>query len=123
MGRNRSRLEIIVDVLAVMREGATKTSIMNEANLSYTLLTRYLTDVMDMRLAQQEKGNRYTLTEKGSDFLQELNGCLKRRGAIEEQLQDINDELERVMKLFFTPRVGVETYPPVRGEKRGVGDR
>ena len=104
-----------------MREGATKTSIMNKANLSYTLLTRYLTDVMDMLLAQQEKGNRYTLTKKGVDFLQELNGCLKRRGEIEEQLQDINDELARVMDRFLNPSVGLEKYRRIKGEEKSGG--
>ena len=121
VGRYRNRLEIIVDVLAVIREGATKTSIMNKANLSYTLLTRYLTDVMDMLLAQQEKGNRYTLTKKGVDFLQELNGCLKRRGEIEEQLQDINDELARVMDRFLNPSVGLEKYRRIQGEEKSGG--
>jgi predicted transcriptional regulator len=95
MVRYRNRLDIIADVLEVTKGGARKTQIMYGANLSYTLLTRYLKNVMDMGLVKREDGSIFKLTEKGSDFLQEFNDYLEHRGEVEEQLTDI--EYEKVM--------------------------
>ena len=95
MVRHRNRLEIIADVLEVAKGGARKTQIMYGANLSHTLLTRYLKDVMDMGLVRREDGSIFKLTEKGSGFLQEFNGYRERRGEVEKQLSAI--EYERVM--------------------------
>ena len=95
MVRYRNRLDIIADVLEVAKGGARKTKIMYGANLSYTLLTRYLKDVIDMGLVRGEDGSIFKLTEKGSDFLQEFNGYREHRVEVEEQLTDI--EYEKVM--------------------------
>jgi len=46
MGKYRDRLQIIADMLSVVRGGAKKTHIMYQANLSYTLLGRYLSEVL-----------------------------------------------------------------------------
>ena len=47
MGKHRSRLQIVADILFVVRDGAKKTQIMRRTNLSYKLLGRYPTDVIE----------------------------------------------------------------------------
>jgi predicted transcriptional regulator len=101
MVRYRNRLDIIADVLEVAKSGARKTKIMYGANLSYTLLTRYLKDVLDLGLVKGEDGNIFKLTEKGSDFLQEFNGYREHRGEIEEQLSDIEYEKTMLLNKFL----------------------
>ena len=101
MVRYRNRLDIIADVLEVAKGGARKTKIMYGANLSYTLLTRYLKDVMDMGLVRGEDGNIFKLTEKGSDFLQEFNGYCMHRGEVEEQLSDIKNMKAMLLNRFL----------------------
>lgn len=92
MGRYRSRLKIIADVLGVVRGGAKKTEIMYGANLSYKLLVRYLKDVIDIGLVRMEGGNTYELTEKGSEFLLEFKDYHERRVEVEQRLSKVKDE-------------------------------
>jgi predicted transcriptional regulator len=122
MGRYRSRLEIIADVLTVVKGGAMKTQIMYGANLSYTLLSRYLTDVMDMRMVQRQDGNLYTLTEKGFEFLQEFKGYRAQREGIEKRLQDIKDEKTRLINMFLNPSTDLEKHPGIKEEERDEKD-
>ena len=91
MAKYRGRLEIIADVLDVVKGGAKKTRIMYQANLSYKLLIRYLKDVIDTGLARKADGNTYTLTAKGADFLRQFQGYCALREEVEEQLSDIQD--------------------------------
>ena len=106
MVKYRNRLEIIADVLAVAKEGAGKTQIMYGANLSYALLTRYLTDVIDIGLVRMEAGNTYELTEKGSNFLQEFTGYREHLREVKKQLNDIKDrKVMLVNKFLNTERV------------------
>ena len=101
MVKYRDRLDIIANVLEVTKDGAKKTKIMYGANLSYTLLTRYLKDVMVMGLVRSEEGNIFKLTEKGSYFLQEFYGYRETRGVVEEQLIDIEDKKAMLVYKFL----------------------
>ena len=122
MGRYRSRLEIIADVLDVVRGGAKKTRIMYKANLSYQLLTRYLEDVMNMGLVRTEDEGLYELTEKGFGFLQEFKGYHEQRVKVEEQLNDVKDR-KAFLEDSFLNSESVEAdskNPSKKGEKRDV---
>lgn len=57
-------------MLEIARESAKKTHIMYGANLSYTLLVKYLGILMNSRMLffNEDKQN-YILTSKGQDFL------------------------------------------------------
>jgi len=90
--RYRSRLEIVADILGVVREGAGKTAIMYQANLSYKLLVSYLKYVIDMGLVRMESGKTYELTEKGSGFLREFKNYRERRVEVEKELGEIKEE-------------------------------
>jgi len=121
MARYRSRLEIVADVLGVVSGGAKKTKIMYQANLSYSLLVRYLRDVIDMGLVKMKDGNTYGLTEKGSDFLREFKGYYKHRVEVEEQLNDIQDKKTMLENRFLNAEnmgAGLKNCPGKKGEKK-----
>jgi len=65
VSKYRDRLQIIADMLSIARNGAKKTQIMYQANLSYRLLGRYLREVLNAGLVKFENGNSYVLTAKG----------------------------------------------------------
>ena len=92
MGKYRDRLEIIADILSVIRDGAKKTRVMYQANLSYTLLSRYLTEVLDAGLVSVDNEGHYRLTRRGHSFLDRFSGYSKRCGQLEQQLNHVNDE-------------------------------
>jgi predicted transcriptional regulator len=101
VGRYRTRLEIISDVLEVASKGARKTQIMYGANLSYTLLCRYLEDVVNMGLINKKKNSVYILTRKGSDFLEALNDYFKHLEEVEGQLIDVEHEKSALFQKFL----------------------
>ena len=92
MGKYRNRLQIIADMLSVVRDGAKKTRIMYQANLSYTLLSRYLAEVLDAGLVSVDSDDRYRLTRRGQNFLDRFNEYSKRYDELEQQLNNVNNE-------------------------------
>lgn len=92
MGKYRGRLQIIADVLSVVRGGARKTMIMYQANLSYKLLTRYLEEVLETGLVELGDDACYELTQKGKEFLDKFDEYFERRKSIEERLNNVMDE-------------------------------
>jgi len=58
LGSYGSRLDIIADMLRAVSQGAKKTQIMYHANLSYKLLIKYLTEVIESCLIRFEGGIR-----------------------------------------------------------------
>ncbi|NIO36932.1 hypothetical protein GTO27_04425, partial [Candidatus Bathyarchaeota archaeon] len=62
MGKYRSRLQIIADILSVVRDNdARKTRIMYLANLSWDLLTRYLNELIEAGLMRCGRSDHYML--------------------------------------------------------------
>lgn len=116
MGRYRSRLEIIADILSVVRGGAKKTEIMYQANLSYTLLIRYLKYVEAADLVTHGSENSFMLTEKGLDFLKEFNDYNERQQKIERQLEGINDERAMLENRFLN--AGLWNCPSEKGRMK-----
>ena len=92
MGKYRDRLQIIADVLSVVRNGARKTHVMYQANLSFTLLKRYLKEVLEAGLVKCEDEDLYTLTGRGQSFLDRFSKYSKRCERVEEELNNVNDE-------------------------------
>jgi predicted transcriptional regulator len=93
LGNYRSRLDIIADILSVVKGNgsAKKTQIMYGANLSYTVLSRYLAEVLNACLLKFEGSKcHYVLTEKGKRFLQHYREYSKRNRHVERQLETVN---------------------------------
>jgi predicted transcriptional regulator len=91
LGSYRNRLDIIADILFVVKRGsAKKTQIMYGANLSYAVLTKYLAEVVKACLIRFESGTRcYVLTEKGKEFLERYREYSRRNKHVERQLNDV----------------------------------
>jgi predicted transcriptional regulator len=85
----RDRLDIIADILVVVSREAKKTQIMYQANLSYKVLQRYLTEIVDATLVTfQDTNQLYLLTGKGHQYLnayKEYSRCSK---SMEKRLND-----------------------------------
>ncbi len=93
MGKYRSRLQIIADILSVVRDNdARKTRIMYLANLSWDLLTRYLNDLIEAGLMRCGRSDHYLLTPKGKRFLERFSEYRKRHKHVVEQIEDVNCE-------------------------------
>lgn len=94
MGKYRRNFEIVADILDVVKKGGQKkTHVMYKANLSYKLLNKYLTEVLDAGLVRVENKDCYMLTEKGQSFLECFDEYSKRRNQLEQQSSDLNKVL------------------------------
>jgi len=92
LGNYRSRLDIIADILHVVsKEGAKKTQIMYQANLSYKVLTKYLTEVIEACLVRLQRNERiYVLTSKGREFLEKYRKYSRSNKHLEKRLNDLH---------------------------------
>jgi len=71
---NRSRTEIISNILDSANGGASKTKIMYKAYLSYNQLKEYLTILIENNLIEYLDGTRtFKTTEKGLNYLKMHN--------------------------------------------------
>ena len=98
MGRYRSRLQIIADILRVVKGGSKKTQVMREARLSYTLLMRYLAEVMKADLVCYDNEN-YVLTGKGESFLDKFDVYSRRCRHLEGHLNTVSDDKMELEKM------------------------
>jgi len=92
----RNRLEIIADILRAAGDGAKKTRIMYFANLSYSLLEKYLAVAIKADLLV-DNGGKYGVTEKGRVFLEKFNDYSKKVARISRELKTIKFE-KRVLE-------------------------
>ena len=77
------RSEIICKLLDLSKSGAKKTELLYQANLSYTQLKSYLSFLIEkgiiVTIDVKNNGNSgilYQLTDKGFDFLNDINKTL-----------------------------------------------
>ena len=72
--KNRSKTEIVSNILDAANGGATKTKIMYKAFLSYAQLREYLSVLIENNLLEYLDGSQtYKTTEKGLNFLKMHN--------------------------------------------------
>lgn len=83
-GKRRDRLEIIHDILHVIREKGDRikpTHILYKSNLSHQMLTEYMTDLISKSFIVEDidkRGKRtYRLTEKGFAYLADYSTVRK----------------------------------------------
>jgi predicted transcriptional regulator len=90
LGSYRGRLDIIADILQVAKGDAKKTQIMYQANLSYKVLQRYLTEISEASLISFENTEHYyALTQKGYEFLKTYKDYSKANKNVEKRLDEI----------------------------------
>lgn len=103
MGSYRSKFDIIADILHVVREGAKKTRIMYQANLSYKLLTKYLIEIRRAYLIRFERERKcYVLTQRGKEFLVTYKEYSKRNRHVEKQITEIRSKKKILEDLCST---------------------
>lgn len=79
MEKKRNRLEIIRDILKVIRDrnGRIKpTHILYKSNLSYQMMEEYLGELKEKEFITEikgKKGKTYAITEKGAKYLDKYN--------------------------------------------------
>lgn len=106
LSKYRNRIEIIADILNIVREGARKTQIMYKGNLSYRLLTRYLEQVVGSGLVIiGENANIYQLSEKGQMFLRNFEDYSKNRNEVERRMKDIRSLRARLDDMCVLKRI------------------
>ncbi len=87
----RDRVDIIADILNVVSREAKKTQIMYQANLSYKVLQRYLTDITEAALVTFEETNqRYQLIGKGQEYLDAYKEYARCSKTMEKRLNDFS---------------------------------
>ena len=90
MGSYRGKLDIIADILNIASRNAKKTQIMYQANLSYKVLQRYLTEIMEASLISFESAKQYyMLTPKGREFLDAYKKYSRTNKSMEKRLNDV----------------------------------
>jgi len=92
LAKYRNKLQIIAEILEIVRGGAKKTHIMYKANLSYKLLCKYLDEVLECGLVHVDREDCYVVAPKGEKFLRRFNAYLKRREHLKKELKIVNEE-------------------------------
>lgn len=75
MNKKRNRLEIIKDILEVIRNRNGKikpTHILYKSNLSYGMMEEYLEELIKKEFIKEnrtDKSKTYSITEKGNSYL------------------------------------------------------
>lgn len=80
LGKRRSKIEIIADILKKSKNPTKKTHIMYECDLSFSQLKRYLGFLKRTELIQRKKNNgaaTYQTTENGQNFLKKYSDMAK----------------------------------------------
>jgi predicted transcriptional regulator len=111
MGRHRSRLKILASILNVVNDnnGAKKTQIMYKAYLSYSLLIRYLNEMMEMKLLVCEEENCFKPTKKGREYLAKFSKYAVNKKKVNEKLTFVEKQrktLENMVSNFSSSNTG-----------------
>ena len=93
MGKNRDRVSIIAAILEVSAQGASKTRIMFGANLSFSMLEKYLEVVLTSDFVRLED-SKYYLTERGRQYLKQYKQFETRYVEAQKLLEDLINERE-----------------------------
>ncbi len=89
----REHFDIIADILNVAVRNAKKTRIMYQANLSYSILQRYLPEIVAASLVSFDgQSQSYALTPKGQEFLYAYKEYSKTRQHVERRLSEVAEK-------------------------------
>jgi predicted transcriptional regulator len=84
VGRRRSNIEIIADMLRVGEGGAGKTEIMYSANMSYSQIQKYLDYLVSQGFVNQVKMDNtmvaYQVTDNGLRLLRAIDNLMEMLG-------------------------------------------
>jgi predicted transcriptional regulator len=95
LGKNRDRLSIVAAILEATNSGASKTRIKIRANLSFSLLEKYLGVVVGAGFLRVE-GCMYELTERGREFLKQYRRLNERYVEAQKLLEALGYERKKL---------------------------
>jgi predicted transcriptional regulator len=109
VNKNRDRLDIVRDMLAIASSKVRKTKIMYQANMNYAQVEKYLKTLLEEGLLERDGGSCYLITRKGREFLRvyadylercrrlndEVNGTAKHRLVLESMFFNAKGENNR----------------------------
>jgi len=105
MTKYRNKIEIVADILKVAEEGAKKTHIIYQGNLSFKLATAYLKAVLKAGLLVFSREHRFYMpTEKGRMFLARFNKYSRSAKNLEEQNARVKKEMIFLEQLCFVAK-------------------
>jgi len=110
LGKYRDSLGIVAAILESANSGASKTRIMYQANLSFSLLEKYL-DVACAAGFVQNGNGRYRLTELGREFLKEYKHFHERYDQAQRTMESLSSERERLAHLCNKYRLDASIKP------------
>jgi predicted transcriptional regulator len=101
LGVYRGKLDIIADILNVVSHKPKKTQIMYQANLSFRLLQKYLTEVSKTSMICYDSETQcYVLTSKGEEFLKAYRQYSKTNRHAEKIIDEVNAKKQTLENLF-----------------------
>lgn len=107
MAKYRSRLQIIAEILEIVRDGAKKTHIMYRANLSYKLLCKYLDEVLKCGFVRVDrKEDCYVVAPKGEKFLERFDAYQELRERVNNELSKVNKKRSLLEQMYTNSQVG-----------------
>ena len=104
MGKNRDRVSIVAAILEAATGGESKTHIMFGANLSFSLLEKYLDVAVNSEFMRLD-GSKYHLTERGYEYLKEYRLFERRYIGAKKTLESLSCERERFAKFCEISKV------------------
>ena len=104
MGKNRDRVSIIAAILEAANGGSSKTHIMFGANLSFSLLVKYLQVALQSDFIRRED-SIYHLTKRGREYHKEYKHFEARYIGAQNLLETLSCERERFARFCEVPKV------------------
>ena len=121
----RRRLNILADVLNATGGGARKTRIMQNANLSFALLEKYLGESLSLGFLRPNHFG-YEVTQKGQSFLEQYNELHSRYSQAHRMLEGCISEWQALERASMSPSNGGVQYAQAKWialEKRVRADQ
>jgi predicted transcriptional regulator len=100
--KNRSRVEILGDILSVAKGGAKKTHLMYKSNLSFAQLHLYLTFLLQKELIDErieDETRIYFTTMRGLEFLRHYDELNELTSEVSEPAPEIIESGQPVQPL------------------------
>ena len=116
MGKNRDRISIIAAILEAANSGSPKTHIMFKANLSFSLLEKYLNVSVCAGLVSVE-GSIYKLTVRGREYLRQYKLFEIRYIQAQKLLEALDIERERLSQSCVQSNILRSVKPVVLATK------
>ena len=108
----RDRFDIVADILEIVKRKPKKTQIMYQANLSYSVLKKYLTEIIDNGLVYYNTDSRYyVLTDKGKELLIRYEEYSNANELVKEKMKLVKIKKESLKKLFNNKNTAFLPFP------------